>query len=330
MAGQGPGPGQGPGQGIVPYKYKNYLVQSLSGGNKKKLAVALANVGCPALLAMDECTSGVAPAAAERIVRYLKHIDHQPHQPHPVHPAHQTLTPQGTQGSQGSQGSASNNKGGAQGLLFASHRIEECVSTCSRVVLLVEGAVYFDGSVLAFDELASLFYQVDVVLVHTHSPTDTATQTYTPGATAGPGPGLTSASESASGPGLASGPAALWWEQCHGSSSSPLAPSSPQALRLLQVIATECCPTPPTHPTQPTHPTHPTHSTPPPPQCFERVVEYSSRLLRLTFEKRVVPLSLLWRVLGRQVEAGVVERYAFRRMGMEEALATIIASSKGM
>ena len=44
--------------GIMPKKYQHYLVQSLSGGNKKKLSVAVANVGHPPLLAMDECTSG--------------------------------------------------------------------------------------------------------------------------------------------------------------------------------------------------------------------------------------------------------------------------------
>ena len=42
----------------MPRKYQHYLVQSLSGGNKKKLSVAVANVGNPPLLAMDECTSG--------------------------------------------------------------------------------------------------------------------------------------------------------------------------------------------------------------------------------------------------------------------------------
>ena len=52
------GASPGAGAGIMPKKYQHYLVQSLSGGNKKKLSVAVANVGHPPLLAMDECTSG--------------------------------------------------------------------------------------------------------------------------------------------------------------------------------------------------------------------------------------------------------------------------------
>ena len=51
-------PSPSPSAGIMPKKYQHYLVQSLSGGNKKKLSVAVANVGNPPLLAMDECTSG--------------------------------------------------------------------------------------------------------------------------------------------------------------------------------------------------------------------------------------------------------------------------------
>ena len=57
-AGPSPGPSPGSGVGIMPKKYQHYLVQALSGGNKKKLSVAVANVGRPPLLAMDECTSG--------------------------------------------------------------------------------------------------------------------------------------------------------------------------------------------------------------------------------------------------------------------------------
>ena len=45
-------------QSILPSKYLNYYVNTLSGGNRKKLSVAISNMNDPSLLAIDECTSG--------------------------------------------------------------------------------------------------------------------------------------------------------------------------------------------------------------------------------------------------------------------------------
>ena len=45
-------------QSILPSKYLNYYVNTLSGGNRKKLSVAISNINDPSLLAIDECTSG--------------------------------------------------------------------------------------------------------------------------------------------------------------------------------------------------------------------------------------------------------------------------------
>ena len=94
--------------------------------------------------------TGVDPAAAERIVTYLKHLS-------------STSTTTSLSSSTTTATTTANSINAdedqpllppPQALLFASHRIEECVSTCTRVILLVEGCVYFDGSVLAFNELA--------------------------------------------------------------------------------------------------------------------------------------------------------------------------------
>ena len=65
-------------------------------------------------------------------------------------------------------------------------------------------------------------------------------------------------------------------------------------------------------------------------EMLERIVEYSPTLVRLTFEKRLVPLTKIWTILGDLKRDNVLEKYSFRTMGMEEALATIIASSKGL
>jgi ABC-type multidrug transport system ATPase subunit len=44
--------------GIISSKYSAYSIQSLSGGNRRRLSVALANIGKPLLLLMDEPTAG--------------------------------------------------------------------------------------------------------------------------------------------------------------------------------------------------------------------------------------------------------------------------------
>ena len=171
--------------------------------------------------------------------------------------------------------------------------------------MLVEGEVYFDGSVHAFDQLASLFYQVDIVL-----PSTTSTSTST--------------------------------------SPIQLCNLSPINLSLSKVdggIASDMTHIDPTpHPTQP-QPISPSPSPSPSrsdavilrisSQCgglesYERVVQYNPNLMRLTFEKRLVPLTKVWKILGDLKEENVLEKYSFRTMGMEEALATIIASSKGL
>lgn len=45
---------------ILPAKYLSYPVHTLSGGNKKKLSVAISSINYPSFLAIDECTTGTA------------------------------------------------------------------------------------------------------------------------------------------------------------------------------------------------------------------------------------------------------------------------------
>lgn len=45
---------------ILPSKYLSYPVHTLSGGNKKKLSVAISSINYPSFLAIDECTTGTA------------------------------------------------------------------------------------------------------------------------------------------------------------------------------------------------------------------------------------------------------------------------------
>jgi ABC-type multidrug transport system ATPase subunit len=203
---------------ILPHKYFSYTIKSLSGGNKRKLAVVLSNINAPALLLLDEPSSGVDPAAAERIVQYLCDL-----------PA-------------------------AQGLLFASHRLDECLRVCERVLMLLGGRNQFDGPMAALDSVSDLFYQVDVHLMvdKNDSGVDVSMENF-----------LDSFSSHLN---------------CHMS--------------------------------------------------IERIVVYSPRLVRLTLEKMIVPYSEAWGSLDRLQGESVVEKYAFRRMDMEEIFSIMVSASK--
>ena len=61
---------------------------------------------------------------------------------------------------------------------------------------------------------------------------------------------------------------------------------------------------------------------------IERQVLYGRGLLRLTFSKEKVAYSRVWRALLALQEKGLIHKYVYRHMDMEEALATIIATEK--
>ncbi|KAJ1428254.1 P-loop containing nucleoside triphosphate hydrolase protein [Ochromonadaceae sp. CCMP2298] len=269
---------------IIPQKYYTYPVGALSGGTRKKLSVRVANTGAPALLLLDECTTGVDPIAAERIVRYLKLL--QPH----------------------------------QGVLLASHRIDESLAVCGRVLLLAEGRVHLDGPIDAFHDLAYRFYQLDISIAPIPIPGSfSASQ---PSACT-----LDSASASASAPGKSAVGTYGTYESGAGtgthngngrnargsggsggsggdSSSSSSGPAQ-DINALLHLVA----------------------------QAvgyggLERVVVYSSSMVRLTLEKRRVPISHIWTHLIDWRQRGLLSKFSFRNMEMEEVLSTIIAASK--
>ena len=116
------------GVGILHDKYYRYPVHSLSGGNKKKLAVVAASMCNRNIVLLDECTSGVDPVAAEKIVTYLNDLNN------------------------------------TKCMLFSSHRVSECISLCNRVIILYEGRVYLEGPISSFGDLSSRFYQVDITI----------------------------------------------------------------------------------------------------------------------------------------------------------------------
>jgi hypothetical protein len=323
---------------VLPQKYLPYPVYALSGGNKKKMSLYLSQLAYPSLLLLDECTTGVDPVAAEAIVQQLLQ-----------------LKP-------------------SQGMIFASHRIDECTSLCTRVLMLHDGKVFFDGPVGAFEQIASLFYQVDIVFATAPpatAPADHMSSTSTHadntrmkysfsspelseaaalGSTRGGGSRKPSAEKKLGDSSvlsalqslllgnelteaqqtqhvdqfdglkklfvelnaLPSGKSGRSRKAPYESSTAEQSASSKRARSQLDSgnaasdtgAEFEHC------------------------EKLERMVEYSPSLVRLTFEKSTVEVTVIWGILQRFKEKGLILRYAFRAMDMEETLAIIIESSK--
>ncbi len=90
---------------------------NLSGGNRQRVNVALALLGDPPLLALDEPTAALDPGQRERLWRFVADLAH-----------------------------------GGTAVLFVSHNIGEVQRWASRVVVLDGGRKLFDGPV---EELAA-------------------------------------------------------------------------------------------------------------------------------------------------------------------------------
>jgi hypothetical protein len=105
--------------------------------------------------------------------------------------------------------------------------------------MLVEGNVFFDGSVNAFDELACLFYQVDLLLPQREGMHSKVMENH-------------------------------YINSTNVAVDHISTPVKYVIERINQRIGGE--------------------------ESFERIVEYSPTLIRLTFEKKIVPLTHIWYV----------------------------------
>lgn len=90
-------------------------VRTLSGGQRRRLALAQAFIGDPALLILDEPTTGLDPEQRAALRGLLS-----------ARAAH----------------------GGA--VLLATHQTEDVAALCERVVVMADGRVLFDGPVIDF------------------------------------------------------------------------------------------------------------------------------------------------------------------------------------
>jgi ABC-2 type transport system ATP-binding protein len=89
-------------------------VRALSGGQRRRLGLAQALLGDPRLLVLDEPTTGLDPAQRASLRAVLSE------------------------------------RGSGGAVVLATHQTEDVAALCERVIVLVDGAVLFDGSVTAF------------------------------------------------------------------------------------------------------------------------------------------------------------------------------------
>ncbi|KRX85322.1 ATP-binding cassette sub-family A member 3 [Trichinella sp. T6] len=91
--------------------FKRQRVECLSGGNKRKLSLAIALINCPPVLLLDEPTSGVDPASRRTIWKILE----------------------------------SARRAGVS-IVLTSHSMEECEALCSRLAIMAGGEIKCTGS----------------------------------------------------------------------------------------------------------------------------------------------------------------------------------------
>ncbi|XP_074118834.1 retinal-specific phospholipid-transporting ATPase ABCA4 isoform X3 [Sminthopsis crassicaudata] len=96
--------------GLSPYADR--LVGSYSGGNKRKLSTAIALIGCPPLVLLDEPTTGMDPQARRLLWNTIMSIIRQ-----------------------------------GRAVVLTSHSMEECEALCTRLAIMVKGSFQCLGTI---------------------------------------------------------------------------------------------------------------------------------------------------------------------------------------
>ena len=107
---------------------------SLSGGNKRKLSVAIATIGSPSVVFLDEPSTGMDPVARRFMWRVLS--------------------------------SLSSGGGGHVSLVLTTHSMEEAEALCSRIGIMVNGQLRCLGSTTHLKNRFGGGLELDVTLPH--------------------------------------------------------------------------------------------------------------------------------------------------------------------
>ncbi|XP_008072801.1 retinal-specific ATP-binding cassette transporter [Carlito syrichta] len=114
--------------------YADRLAGTYSGGNKRKLSTAIALIGCPPLVLLDEPTTGMDPQARRMLWNVIVSIIRE-----------------------------------GRAVVLTSHSMEECEALCTRLAIMVKGAFRCMGTI---QHLKSKFGDGYVVTMKIKSPKD--------------------------------------------------------------------------------------------------------------------------------------------------------------
>lgn len=92
-------------------KHLDKLVRAYSGGNKRKLSAAVALIGNPSIVLLDEPTSGMDPASRRKLWKVVSSI-----------------------------------RDSGKSIVLTSHNMEECEALCTRIAIMVNGEFKCLGS----------------------------------------------------------------------------------------------------------------------------------------------------------------------------------------
>ena len=113
-------------------KHREKQASQLSGGYKRRLSLGVAMIGYPAVMMVDECTTGLDPAARRLIWDVLK-----------PDVAHDYDIP---------------------AILLSSHYMDECEALGTRIGIMIDGEVVTTGSLKRLQELYCTSYFVEISL----------------------------------------------------------------------------------------------------------------------------------------------------------------------
>eukprot|EP00299_Pterocystis_sp_00344_P020338 c9979_g1_i1.p1 GENE.c9979_g1_i1~~c9979_g1_i1.p1 ORF type:complete len:1406 (+),score=313.41 c9979_g1_i1:2-4219(+) len=114
-------------------EFENRLAGTLSGGNKRKLSVAIATVGSPPIMFLDEPSTGMDPVARRFMWKVIADIS--------------TMTKEST-------------------VILTTHSMEECEALCTQVAIMVGGRFRCLGNVQRLKARFGQGFTVEVKLGH--------------------------------------------------------------------------------------------------------------------------------------------------------------------
>ncbi|KAH7491511.1 hypothetical protein KRP22_003026 [Phytophthora ramorum] len=118
-------------------KYRDKLTQGLSGGNKRKVSTAIALLGRPRVVFLDEPSTGVDPSSRRKMWDVIARV---------------------------CSTDKDDNRDGGACVVLTTHSMEECEALCSRVGILVSGRLKCLGSVEHLKQKFGRGYTVEITL----------------------------------------------------------------------------------------------------------------------------------------------------------------------